>query len=230
MKSLPIFYLLLILGAASCSKPPVPNPSEEVAQSKNTAPHADAGADIIIKFPLNEIFIGGYAYDKEDNIKSFGWTKISGPNSYRIENKDSLNIRVSMLEKGSYQFELTVLDAMGLYGKDTVVLVVEERQANPNEPIFPNEIIFKDLTWIFPWYSSIEVKNFNHYLPNGLSFKVFIQRDNDPEWIEVVLGNASYDYFIENRLDGAGMYNFGSLYIFYSGNDVSDTPSVKIGY
>jgi hypothetical protein len=232
MKSLHIFYLLLIVGAASCNKPSIPNPPGETAESKNTAPRADAGADIAIKFPLNEIFIGGSAYDKEDNIKSFSWAKISGPNSYWIENKDSLNIRVSMLEIGSYQFELTVMDSMGLYGKDTIELIVEERQANPNDPIFPNEIIFKNLTWIFPWYNSIEVKNSNNYLPNGLSFKVFIQRDNDPEWKEVVPGSASYDYFIEKRPDGGGigMYNFGSLYIFYYGNDVSDTPSVKIGY
>jgi hypothetical protein len=30
--------------------------------------------------------------------------------------------------------------------------------------------------------------------------------------------------------DRAGMYKFGSLYIFYFGLDVSDTPAVKIEY
>jgi hypothetical protein len=103
-------------------------------------------------------------------------------------------------------------------------------------PVFPSDTIFENLTWIFPWYNAVEISKFTDKIPSGASFKVFIQRDHSPEWKNVPLlsdnSNPSieYEYFVEKRPDGAGIYNFGSLYIFYYRNDVSDSPSVKIEY
>jgi hypothetical protein len=97
----------------------------------------------------------------------------------------------------------------------------------------PKEKIFKDIKWIFPWYNAVEIKDFNILIPQSI-FKVYIQRDNYPQWEEVTpysenLANT-YGYFVETRPDGAGIYTYGSLYIFYYGSDTSDTPSVKIAY
>lgn len=103
-------------------------------------------------------------------------------------------------------------------------------------PASPAEVIIHDLNWIFPWYNSIEISDFSKKLPAGVSFKVYIQRGNSTDWIEVpfLVDNAGaeikYEYFVETRPLGAGMYHYGSLYIFYYGQDVSDHPSVKIVY
>jgi hypothetical protein len=69
-------------------------------------------------------------------------------------------------------------------------------------------------------------------MPSGSVFRIFIRRDTNPDWIEVYpenyVANASYEYYIETRPDGAGIYTYGSLYIFYYGMDTNDTPDVKI--
>lgn len=103
-------------------------------------------------------------------------------------------------------------------------------------PPSPGEVIIENLSWIFPWYNTLAVPHFDKQLPPGALFKVFIQRGDNPEWIEVPLiaddsaDGIKYEYFIEKRPDGAGIYTFASLYIFYYGSDVGDKPSVKISY
>ena len=101
--------------------------------------------------------------------------------------------------------------------------------------ISDHQIVAKNITWIFPWYSSLEVKNIHSYFPEGTPIRVFVQRDNSDIWKEAtdafIDGSLSeYDYFIEKRPDGAGMYNYGSLYVSYYGMDTSDTPDVKVQF
>ena len=193
----------------------------------------NAGNDQTLMLPVNEAYLAGsYTYTGNSSTK-INWDKLSGPASLAIENKNALLTKLSNLEEGVYQFELTVTDAGGIYDKDTVAIKVM-KPAVPTVTIDSGQITYTDLQWIFPWYNSIEIKNFNSLLPPGRPFKIYIQRDNAPQWKEIMLLSSSsdpaikYEYFIETRPDGAGMYNFGSLYIFYYGTDVDDTPSVKI--
>ena len=191
----------------------------------NSAPVAYAGEDIFVRTPLNYAKLNGSASDNENNISTVNWAKISGPDSYTFEDQGSVDTKVNDLKDGVYEFELTVTDDMNLSDKDTVIVEVGEN---------PNEIIFNDLVWIFPWYNNVEIKNFVSNIPTGRLFKVFIQRDFDPAWKEVppastsLPANILYDYFI---ITGPhGMYSDGSLYISYYGSDVDDTPNVKIVY
>jgi len=117
------------------------------------------------------------------------------------------------------------------------VIQVKKDSSNPViQTISPGRITVENLTWIYPWYNAVEIKDFSNMISSILIFKVFIQRAGRPEWKEIPLitSNADpaieYEYFVEKRPDGAGMYNLGSLYIFYYGKDVSDHPSVKIEY
>src|SRR4030095_12215929 len=193
----------------------------------NTAPISNAGHDQYVFSPANFCTLNGAAQDLENNIQTILWSKISGPSSFLIERPDSLSTKVSNLEIGVYQFELTVADSMGMYGKDTIKVTVSQMPANTKEIIIENQI------WISPWYNSIEVNNFYDLVPSGSSFRIFIRRDTNPDWIEAFPINRAggrYEYFIETRPDGAGMYTDGSLYIFYYGDDVSDTPDVKIEF
>lgn len=194
-------------------------------------PTANAGGDIWLITPSNSCTLYGSASSGSSSIKGYEWKKISGPASYSIESPDSLRAKVGNLEIGVYEFELTVTNQESLTAKDTAIVTVRELSASPTE------IILNNLSWIFPWYPSIQIKNFNHLIPQGNVFKIFIKRDNNTQWVEVPLFSPSstsmlvkYEYFVETRPDGAGMYIYGSLYIFYYGMDTKDTPSVKIIY
>ena len=196
--------------------------------NSSSAPSAYAGQDFQVILPTDFCWLsGGYGENGNIKVEKTLWTKISGPSSGVLQNPDLLRTKVSNLEKGIYEFELTITNMKGLTGKDTVRAIVGKMSETPKE------MIFKDIEWIFPWYSTIEIKDFNLLLPNSI-FKVYIQRDNNPQWEEVpfLLENTAtkYEYFVETRPGGAGMYTYGSLYIFYYGTDTNDTPSVKIVY
>jgi hypothetical protein len=236
-----ICYVLLIIqifGFVNCKKDDLTlqrrslssnNTTVTIPDKINTAPRVNAGNDLFIYTIDNDTKLTGSYSDAENNVKEVKWTKISGPVAYRLANENSLSTKVDQLEKGVYQFELSVTDSLGLSGKDTVNINVSEIQQSPGEIIFPSR------PWIFPWYSTVEVKNFLSIVVENQSFKVFIRRKNSSEWIPVPPVSSSnttaeYEYFVETRPDGAGIYNYGSLYIFYYGKDVSDTPDVKITY
>jgi hypothetical protein len=235
MKTIYILRVLLPVAIlfvnANCKKEPpyatatgvvVPPPP-----TVNTAPKVTGGADEYVFLPANTCYLTGSAFDKENNIQKVLWSKIAGPSSFVIENPNSFSTTVKDLEQGVYQFELTVTDVLGLYGKDTINVRVDRLSAGTHEFIFENR------TWIFPWYNAIEIKNFFSIVAYALPFRIFIKREAAPVWIEVdpiayTTTSGPYEYFIETRPDGAGMYSYGSLYIFYYGLDVSDTPDIKI--
>jgi hypothetical protein len=192
----------------------------------NTAPRTFAGADLYVVLPNDSATLNGVVYDDPSLMLLHSWKKISGPASYVIDEPGLLKTKVRNLLKGRYEFELTVRNNGGLTGIDTVIVDVQE----PFTPL--NDLIFQDLRWIFPWYASIEVKNINLY---SAPKKVFIKRGFNTTWTEVnylsnSAINSAYEYFIETRPDGAGMYNYGSLYIFYYGTITDDTPQVKIQF
>ena len=91
----------------------------------NRPPVANASADQAITLPTNSVNLNGNgSSDPDNNIVSYLWTKITGPSSFLIEHPDSLSTKVSNLQIGVYQFELTVTDGMGMYGKDTIKVTV----------------------------------------------------------------------------------------------------------
>jgi len=188
--------------------------------SQNTPPIAHTSGDLIVDFQVNGTFMGGSCSDAENNIKGFSWTKISGPDRFTLENKDALGTKISGMEKGIYKFELTVTDSMGLYDKDTMMVIVGELSANPTD------IIFKDISWEHGgllWGTVAEVKNIYTYLPGGSIFKVYLQTTKLPDWTEIAQydnqGNSIYAFFLKN----------GHLHV-YSDHDESGVANLKIVY
>lgn len=218
MKQLLLTPLLFLFILTGCEKDH-PKPG--------SAPRAFAGKDIYVALPADSATLKGVAKDDPFDKLKVSWKKISGPASYVIEKPGSFQTRVRNLVKGTYEFEFTVTDPGGLKGMDTVSLELYD-------PRIPgsNELVFKNLTWIFPWYATIEVEN---YISYPVPKKVFIQRGSNPTWIEVSDGSNSsnsnpYEYFITTGQHNTGMYSYGSLYICYYGNDTDDRPQVKIQF
>src|SRR5262245_54467481 len=106
-----IIYIFLIMFVlvqiTGCEKAPIYT-GPGTNQLTNIAPRANAGPDLFVWSPVQEATLKGSYSDPENNIKTFSWTKILGPDSFTFSNKESLSTKVSDLEGGVYQFELTV--------------------------------------------------------------------------------------------------------------------------
>jgi hypothetical protein len=103
----------------------------------NTPPLANAGEDVIVELPNNSTFLNGSrSRDPENNITSYEWTKVSGPQSFNILNANRVYPKLEDLEEGNYQIELKVTDKAGLFSRDTV-----------NVNVVLNGTTFTNLKW-----------------------------------------------------------------------------------
>ncbi|MGV3527270.1 MAG: PKD domain-containing protein [Flavisolibacter sp.] len=97
----------------------------------NQPPVAIAGSDVIIILPVDSARLNGTASSDADGlIKKWQWSKISGPLSFFIQQKDSGSTLVNALVQGTYQFELAVTDDKGDLGKDTIQIIVSTNSGN----------------------------------------------------------------------------------------------------
>lgn len=90
----------------------------------NTPPTVSAGENIVLLFPLDSAILNGYAYDIDNNIATYKWRQLSGPNHATMQAPDSLQTKISRLEMGEYNVELTVMDKMNAASRDTMKLTV----------------------------------------------------------------------------------------------------------
>jgi hypothetical protein len=95
-----------------------------VSQPANYAPTANAGSNRTINLPLDSIQLKGSGNDVDGTIKSYDWTKISGPSAGTILNADSASTEVTNLVQGVYKFNLQVTDDKGATGTDIVQIRV----------------------------------------------------------------------------------------------------------
>lgn len=180
----------------------------------NKSPIAVAGSDRTIILPTDSILLNGsLSNDPDGRIVSWQWKNISGPASFNILNANSVEAWATNLSEGIYQFELTVTDSMGLSDKDSTTVTVNK--------IYANEIIFNDQYWQCWWGCWIDIPDLYSHLPAGISFRVFIKRDNSNTWEEAIIGSqVGYGYWVEND---------GHL-IVYGDELGNDTPDIKIIY
>ncbi len=91
----------------------------------NRPPVANAGSDQTISSPASTVTLDGSAsFDPDNNITYYSWTKISGPPSFSFANSSAVQTEAIYLEPGTYQFELKVTDAEGLFSMDTVQVII----------------------------------------------------------------------------------------------------------
>jgi C4-type Zn-finger protein len=105
---------------------------EQPAKGANKTPVARAGNNQTIKLPVNSLSLdGSTSSDPDGSIKSYHWTKKSGPSSFSFGDANTSKTEVSGLEAGTYVFTLTVTDDQGAKANDNVTIVVEDA---PNLP------------------------------------------------------------------------------------------------
>lgn len=314
-----VLLISMLLLVISCTK------NDDLETIGNEPPIANSGANQTIILPTNFVDLDGSVSTDTDNpIISYSWSKISGPAAYDFTNANTAQTHVTNLVEGVYQFELTVTNALGLSGKDTITISVIQNitsiygSSNDINLMLPQdwvvldnsfigsssnvtgmewkkingpatdslaysynleytyiyglvegsyqfeltvnhvngsvskdttnvnlydvsiipqnakEIIIENVQWIFPWWSTLEIADFYRAISRESLFRIFVKRDGSTNWEDVpaLSKTLTYNYFIERRPDGAGMYLIGSLYILYIGSDPypSDTPDIKIVY
>jgi hypothetical protein len=250
MKNLLILVILLgSLTIVSCKKlsdnligttlSPIPTNT-----SNNWDIQMNAGPDFVLKLPKSEATLSG-SYQHSGffaGTLTTTWTKISGPDSCEIINPDNLQTVIKNLKSGVYAFELKGISGNLQIKSDTVLVTVLPRlnllPILPAEIISnPGEIIVKNLTWFFPWYPTLAIASFYNLAPDlkpGVPYQVYIQRNATQVWqmVEKAQPDSTtsneYEYFYNES--SHSFYIPGVLYIFYSGWDYSDRPSIKILY
>lgn len=97
----------------------------------NKVPVANAGSDISIILPDNQVSLNGAASSDEDGtIVTYSWKKLSGTDA-SIASPGTSVTTVSGLSAGVYEFELTVTDNKGGVAADVVKVTVLPAQNKP---------------------------------------------------------------------------------------------------
>ncbi|RZK47338.1 MAG: tandem-95 repeat protein, partial [Pedobacter sp.] len=96
-----------------------------VNKRPNTAPTADAGANITISIPTSTATLDGTdSKDADGSIVSYQWVQLSGPNTSTITNGNQATASATQLVAGTYTFRLTVRDNDGASATATVTVTV----------------------------------------------------------------------------------------------------------
>lgn len=119
------FFLISMIGLASCKKETVVAPPVLPPVTTNKPPIAKAGTDQGITLPINTVTIDGSgSNDPDGSIVSYSWAQIAGPNQSVIITPSQASSVVNNLIQGIYQFEIKITDDSGLSAKDTVQISV----------------------------------------------------------------------------------------------------------
>lgn len=98
----------------------------------NELPVVNAGIDVTIKLPLNSANLVATATDGDGSVVSTTWSQVSGPSVATISDPASLTSTMGALVEGTYVFKMTAVDNEGGVGFDTVSVIVQPADPNPN--------------------------------------------------------------------------------------------------
>lgn len=96
----------------------------DLSDVSNKAPYVNAG--INKNFLLSESFfyLVGDAFDIDGEIISIQWTQLTGP-SLTLESQNTLILKVTDLQTGTFTFRLTVTDNSGLQKSDDILISID---------------------------------------------------------------------------------------------------------
>ncbi|KAJ1521882.1 hypothetical protein ONE63_002221 [Megalurothrips usitatus] len=104
-----------------------------VVASKDYPPEANAGADIIVHLPQNNVTLNGSLSSDDHGITSWEWTK--GPSDQNkavdMQNTRTPFLQLSNLELGMYTFTLKVMDTSNQSSEAVVHVFVKPPTSNP---------------------------------------------------------------------------------------------------
>lgn len=94
------------------------------ATPANVLPAVNAGNDVTLTLPTNQVVLLGNGSDSDGTITSYLWSQITGPAAAFLASPTSQNTTASGLTEGLYQFRLTTVDNQGGSNYDDVLITV----------------------------------------------------------------------------------------------------------
>jgi hypothetical protein len=105
--------------------------------AKNSNPQtplvANAGPDITLQLPVSAAVLDASASSPLDQIKSYEWTKVSGPVLATITNSTASTTEIKDLSEGTYIYKLQITDKAGNIATDDVAVIVNPAATKPNQ-------------------------------------------------------------------------------------------------
>lgn len=145
----------------------------QVVEEIDYPPQSNAGADVILYLPHNNITLNGTLSTDDHQIVSWEWTKDGSDESKAVDmqNTHTPYLSLSHLEEGIYTFELKVTDAKGQNSSSKVhVFVKPPTNLPPNARAGNNVTISLPLTWaILNANESTDDIKITHFLWTQLS-------------------------------------------------------------
>lgn len=115
---------------------------------KPKGPSAVAGTDITVALPINSVILNGSGSAAPLGIRTYEWSKVSGPAKFTIVNQTAISPVVKDLEKGVYIFRLKITDKNGTTSVDEVTVNVTQGNnpspGNTDKPI--KEVVRLNMT------------------------------------------------------------------------------------
>ena len=93
-------------------------------------PVANAGPDVTVQLPQNEVTLKGTATAKDGVINNIRWEKLEG-GEVEMSGMSSLELKLENLRAGDYKFRLTVKTDKGLSHSDEVTVTVKPPSNDP---------------------------------------------------------------------------------------------------
>ncbi len=167
----------------------------------NQPPEANAGNDVTIQLPTNNLTINGAGTDADGIISTYTWTQISGPNDISFTQDSFGELQLFDLKEGTFVFELTVTDNGNLSSSDRVTVIVSPSLlALEQIPRFfsPNEDGVND---VWEWPSIGHYENSQLMIFNRFGQKVFDAESYQNNWDGTMNGKPlqedAYYYIIK---------------------------------
>ncbi|MBM1106783.1 PQQ-dependent sugar dehydrogenase [Aurantibacter crassamenti] len=103
-----------------------------VTDGTYSLPVVNAGEDVVVELPNSTAVLTGTASDPDGGTVTYQWTQESGPGNAIVSGETTLEIEVSDLIEGEYNFRLTVTDDEGEIAFDEVTINVYPEGEIPN--------------------------------------------------------------------------------------------------
>ncbi|XP_043925008.1 low-density lipoprotein receptor-related protein 11 isoform X2 [Protopterus annectens] len=93
-------------------------------------PHADAGQDVVLQLPTEQIILDGRDSTDDYGIVQYEWTLLQGDLSVNMKAPQPGMLKLSGLQEGIYVLQLTVTDTSGQTSSDNVTVTVLPAERN----------------------------------------------------------------------------------------------------
>lgn len=180
-----------------------------------------AGLDQEIILPSNKVFLQAEIKADQVQVRGIRWSKLSGPEQYKISNPKQEGTGITNLIEGEYQFLLTVTTTSKIIRSDTVSVNV--KRGKDNQP--PVADAGPDITIRLPINSVILNGKATDPDPNGFIETYRWTKNSGPSQFQIE-ADSKPQTRVSNLI--AGVYQFGLFVTDNNGGSDQDYVTVTV--